>query len=395
LIAEQTLIQYTLLLLLPVAAWSGWWMAQRHYTRRQGQQRGGIHPEYFKGLNYVLNEQPDKAIEVFIKMLEVDSETVETHLALGNLFRRRGEVDRAIRIHQNLIARPTLDKEQRALALLELGMDYMRSGLLDRAESLFEELVETGSYSVQAFRELLDIYQQEKEWDNCIRTARRLELTSGEQLDPVVAHYYCEKAEILRDQGQFKPARDNIRRALAIDPDCARASMLEAEFAIMAGKLRHAIRAYKRIERQDADYLPEVIPQLLECYQQLDRVEEFMTYLQEVVDRNGGITAMLTLTDLMAQYRNEEAAAEFITSELRKRPSVRGLERLLAYTLQHASGRTRESLITIRELTGKLLQDRPVYKCTHCGFLGKSLHWQCPSCKQWNTIKPIHGVEGE
>ena len=394
-IAEQTLIQYTLLLLLPVAAWSGWWMAQRHYGRRQGQQRGGIHPEYFKGLNYVLNEQPDKAIEVFIKMLEVDSETVETHLALGNLFRRRGEVDRAIRIHQNLIARPTLDKEQRALALLELGMDYMRSGLLDRAESLFEELVETGSYSVQAFRELLDIYQQEKEWDNCIRTARRLELTSGEQLDPVVAHYYCEKAEILRDQGQFKPARDNIRRALAIDPNCARASMLEAEFAIMAGKLRHAIRAYKRIERQDADYLPEVIPQLLECYQQLDRVEEFMAYLQDVVDRNGGITAMLTLTDLIAQHRNEETAAEFITSELRKRPSVRGLERLLAYTLQHASGRTRESLITIRELTGKLLQDRPVYKCTHCGFLGKSLHWQCPSCKQWNTIKPIHGVEGE
>ena len=394
-IAEQTLIHYFLLLLLPVAAWSGWWVARRHYMQRDARQRRGMHPEYFKGLNYVLNEQPDKAIEVFIKMLEVDSETVETHLALGNLFRRRGEVDRAIRIHQNLIARPTLDKEQRALALLELGMDYMRSGLLDRAESLFEELVETGSYSVQAFRELLDIYQQEKEWDNCIRTARRLEMTSGDRLDPVVAQYYCEKAEELRDQGQYKPARDNIRRALAIDPDCARASILEAELAVMAGKVRHAVRAYKRIERQDADYLPEVIPQLLDCYRQLDRLDEFMAYLQEVVDRNGGITAMLTLTDLIAQRRGEEAAAEFITSELRKRPSVRGLERLLAYALEHAHGRTRESLITIRELTGKLLEGRPVYKCMHCGFVGKSLHWQCPSCKQWNTVKPIHGVEGE
>jgi len=395
LIAEQTLIQYFLLLLLPVAAWSGWWVARHHYIKRDAHNRRGMHPEYFKGLNYVLNEQPDKAIEVFIKMLEVDSETVETHLALGNLFRRRGEVDRAIRIHQNLIARPTLDKEQRALALLELGMDYMRSGLFDRAESLFEELVETGSYSIQAFRELLDIYQQEKDWDNCIRTARRLEATSGERLDPVVAQYYCEKAELLRDQGQHKPARDNVRRALTIDPDCARASILEAELAVMAGKLRHAVRAYKRIERQDADYLPEVIPQLLECYRQLDRLDEFMAYLQEVVDRNGGITAMLTLTDLIAQRRGEEAAAEFITSELRKRPSVRGLERLLAYALEQAHGRTRESLITIRELTGKLLEDRPVYKCMHCGFVGKSLHWQCPSCKQWNTVKPIHGVEGE
>ncbi|MCS3902292.1 lipopolysaccharide biosynthesis regulator YciM [Methylohalomonas lacus] len=394
-ITDHTLIQYFLLALLPVAAWSGWWVARRHYQRGEGKHGRGIHPEYFKGLNYVLNEQPDKAIEVFIKMLEVDSETVETHLALGNLFRRRGEVDRAIRIHQNLIARPTLDREQRALALLELGMDYMRSGLLDRAESLFEELVETGSYSVQAFRELLDIYQQEKEWDKCITTARRLETTSGERLDPVVAQYYCEKAEELRDQGQHRPARDNIRRALAIDPNCARASFLEAELAQLSGKLRHALRAYKRIEKQDPEYMPEVIPLLLDCYRQLDKLDECTAYLRDVLDRDGGITTMLTLTDLIAQREGEEAAAEFITSELRKRPSVRGLERLIAYALEQAEGRTRESLITIRELTAKLLENRPVYKCYHCGFVGKSLHWQCPSCKQWNTIKPIHGVEGE
>lgn len=394
-IIEQNLMHYFLLALLPVAAWSGWWVARSHYGRGDATRGRGIHPEYFKGLNYVLNEQPDKAIEVFIKMLEVDSETVETHLALGNLFRRRGEVDRAIRIHQNLIARPTLDKDQRALALLELGMDYMRSGLLDRAESLFEELVETGSYSVQAFRELLDIYQQEKEWDDCITTARRLEMTSGERLDPVVAQYYCEKAEELRNSGQYRLARDNIRRALSIDPDCARASFLEAELAMLSGKLRHAVRACKRIQRQDADYMPEVIPLLLDCYQQLDGLDECMEYLREVLERDGGITTMLTLTDLIAQREGEAAAAEFITSELRKRPSVRGLERLLAYALEQAEGRSRESLITIRELTAKLLEGRPVYKCIHCGFVGKSLHWQCPSCKQWNTVKPIHGVEGE
>lgn len=386
---------YLFWLLLPVAAWSGWWLARRNHERPSARQHHGMHPEYFKGLNYVLNEQPDKAIEVFIRLLEVDSETVETHLALGNLFRRRGEVDRAIRIHQNLIARPTLNRDQRALALLELGQDYMRSGLLDRAESLFKELIETGAYPAQAFRELLEIYQQEKDWDNCIKTARRLETTSGEPLTDRVAQFYCEKADELRGQGQFKPAADNVRRALGIAPDCARASFIEAELAIANGKLRHAIRAYKRIEKQEPDYLPEVVAPLLDCYRRQDRLEDGMAWLHKIIERHGGVTAMLTLTDLIAQRDGEDAAAEFITSELRKRPSVRGLERLLEYTLAHAGGQTRESLITIRELTGKLLEDRPVYQCTHCGFVGKSLHWQCPGCKYWNTVKPIHGVEGE
>ena len=151
-----------LCLLLPVAAFSGWWIGRRG-QRSAGQLSSGLNPDYFKGLNFVLNEQPDKAIEVFIRMLEVDSETVETHLALGNLFRRRGEVDRAIRIHQNLIARPTLNMEQRSNALLELGMDYMRSGLLDRAEGLFLELIDSGSHLNQAYSQLLEIYQQEKD----------------------------------------------------------------------------------------------------------------------------------------------------------------------------------------------------------------------------------------
>ena len=154
-------------ILLPVAALSGWYYGRKDARERINSPAGvpGMSQDYFKGLNYLLNDRPDKAIEVFIKVLEVESETVETHLALGNLFRRRGEVDRAIRIHQNLVARPSLDKEQRALALLELGIDYMRSGLLDRAETLFKELIQTGMYERQVLRHLVDIYQQEQDWD--------------------------------------------------------------------------------------------------------------------------------------------------------------------------------------------------------------------------------------
>jgi len=385
----------TLIWLLPIAAGISWWLGRRSVRVSETDNLRSIHPEYFKGLNYVLNEQPDKAIEVFIKMLEVDSETVETHLALGNLFRRRGEVDRAIRIHQNLIARPTLNREQRALALLELGMDYMRSGLLDRAEGLFKELVETGSHSVQAFSQLLDIYQQEKDWENAINIARKLEFASGETLNAVVAQFYCEKAEELRLSGQEKSAKENLRKALSIDPFCVRASLIEAEELYENGKFKQALAAYQRVESQDPEYLSEAVKPMLNCYRNLDKVDEYMQYLQVIVDKYGGITSMLMLAELIAEQEGEDAAARFITSELKKRPTVRGVNRLIEYALAQAQGGARENLISIKDLTGKLLENRSIYKCRHCGFDAKSLHWQCPSCKNWSTVKPVHGVEGE
>jgi len=381
--------------LLPVAAFSGWLYGRRGNTSSSTSFKDRLHPEYFKGLNYVLNEQPDKAIEVFVKMLEVDSETVETHLALGNLFRRRGEVDRAIRIHQNLIARPNLNREQRALALLELGMDYMRSGLFDRAESLFIELVETGLYAVAAFTELLDIYQQEKDWKNAITTARQLELSSGRSLKKNIAHFYCEQACELRTHGQDRGARELLKKAINIDANCVRASLIEADIFKEEGKYKQAIQLYKRVERQDAEYIPEAIPPLLECYRQLEKLDEFRDYLRTIVDKHGGITPMIMLVELIAEQDGEEEAIKSITAELKKRPTVRGVDRLIEYSLIPAQGKAKDDLMTIKDLTGKLLENRPIYQCSYCGFDTKALHWQCPGCKDWNTVKPIHGVEGE
>ena len=189
-------------LLLPLAAASGWLAARRGVRGTKAQLMPELSSDYFQGLNYLLNEQPDKAIEVFVRMLEVNSDTVETHLALGNLFRRRGEVDRAIHIHQNLIARPTLKPEQRTQALMELGQDYMRAGLLDRAESLFEELVQVDAHTAAALQQLLVIYQQEKDWDRAIQTARRLGVVSGRNMAPVIAQYYCELAARIVGQGR-------------------------------------------------------------------------------------------------------------------------------------------------------------------------------------------------
>ncbi len=205
---------YLFWLLLPIAAVSGWVLGVRNPRTEQdtGRERG-LRSDYFKGINYLLNEQPDKAIEVFIKVLEVDQETVETHLALGNLYRRRGEVDRAIRIHQNLVARNSLSAEQRYEALLELGQDYLSAGLLDRAEDLFKELAEASHYRVQALRQLIDIYEQEKDWDEAISCARQLERATGNQLGPVIAHYQCEQAEQYRSHNDYKAALKVLGKA--------------------------------------------------------------------------------------------------------------------------------------------------------------------------------------
>ncbi len=385
----------TIIWLLPIAGFSGWLYGRRGSVSPDKSGQGRFHPEYFKGLNYVLNEQPDKAIEVFVKILEVDSETVEAHLALGNLFRRRGEVERAVRIHQNLIARPSLNREQRALALLELGMDYMKSGLLDRAENLFNELVETGLYLVPAFTELLDIYQQEKDWENAIKTARRLELSSSRPLHKNIAQFYCEQANELRGQGQSKGARELLKKAINIDENCVRASLMEAGIFQEDGKYKQAIRIYKRVEKQDAEYISEAVSRVLECYCELERLDECKNYLHTIVDKHGGITPMIMLTELIAEQDGEEEAMKYITNELKNRPAARVVDRLIEYALVPAGGKIKNDLATIKNLTSKLLEDGAIYKCNHCGFDAKSLHWQCPSCKNWNTVKPIHGAERE
>jgi lipopolysaccharide biosynthesis regulator YciM len=385
-------------MLLPLAALSGWYVAGRQNEPDRRSESFQFSPDYFRGLNYLLNEQPDKAIEVFIKMLDVESETVETHLALGNLFRRRGEVDRAIRIHQNLVARENLDKEERALALLELGLDYMRSGLLDRAESLFQELLSLKMYELRALQQLADIYQQEQDWEKAIDTNRQLERQSGQDLSQSIAHMYLEQAEELIELGNFQAVEQRIAQALEADPKCVRASLMQAGIAKTDNRLEDAIAAYQRVEAQDPEYLQEMLSQLLECYRGLSRFDEFQAYLDTVVTRHAGISPVLLRAELAKESGDLEQAVSYIGEELRRRPSLRGLDRLVEYSMLDKDSQAdsaRAPLRLLREFTTELMDKRPVYSCTECGFAGKSLHWQCPGCQTWNTVKPIHGIEGE
>ena len=383
-------------LLLPVAAVSGWYFGRKEQGRRSTRNGvTGMSQDYFRGLNYLLNDRPDKAIEVFIKVLEVESETIETHLALGNLFRRRGEVDRAIRIHQNLVARPALEFEQRSLALLELGLDYMRSGLLDRAETLFIELVDSGAHERQAMRHLIDIYQQEQDWEKALAYTRELERLSDQNLGQMRAHYLCEQAELVTAEEKFDDAEKLLERALEADVNCVRANLELAALAMRSGRYGDAVARLKEVEKQDLAFLSEAIGPLVKGYRALGRDEELIEYLERLTALHAGITPVLVLAELTAERGSVEHAKQRIVEELKIRPTVRGIDRLIDYSLPNASGEARENFMLLKEVTTSLIEEKSSYVCGNCGFKGRSLHWQCPSCKFWNSIKPILGIEGE
>ncbi|MBI4693711.1 MAG: lipopolysaccharide assembly protein LapB [Gammaproteobacteria bacterium] len=383
--------------LLPVAAASGWYFGRREAMRGGLERAGGstMSPDYFRGLNYLLHDRPDKAIEVFLKVLEVEADTVETHLALGSLFRRRGEVDRAIRIHQNLVARPTLEASQRALALLELGLDYMRSGLFDRAESLFAELLDIGMYEQQALRHLVDIYQQEQDWDKAIEFSRRLEAATGENLNSVRAHFLCEKAQAELDHNPRADVQELLDQALSTDRKCVRASLMVADLSFAKGEYERTIQALKKVEHQDLDFLPEVVPRLIKAYRAVERIDDLCDYLASLAALRAGISPVLALAELTAERVGEEVAKRYIINELKIRPTIRGIDRLIDYALTNAGGESREDLLLLKETALRLIAGKASYKCGNCGFAGRAMHWQCPSCKSWNTVKPIHGIEGE
>ena len=314
-------------LLLLSAGVAGWFLARIIYKRRSKPKIPG---EYLKGLNYLLNEQPDKALEVFIELVDVDTETVETHLVLGNMFRRRGEVDRAIRIHQNLIARPTLAALDKSTALLELAKDYLKAGLLDRAETLLKDVIEIGLQTDEAYPLLLGLYEQEKEWNLAIQTTKKLEKVQGKKMNHITAHYYCELSEVaLENNGDVNESQSNskqiadksngqsmglsakqlAKKALSYDKQCARANVLLGHIAMEEENYKHAIKFYIAVAKQKPEYLPEVFANLREAFLRLNDYQGFKQFLLAIKDNN---LSGLTLTNLLVNLSEDDAEKNMV-----------------------------------------------------------------------------------
>ncbi len=380
---------YWLLLLL--AGIAGWFLAQIIYKDRSKPKIPG---EYLKGLNYLLNEQPDKALEVFIDLVDVDTETVETHLVLGNMFRRRGEVDRAIRIHQNLIARPTLEAVDKSTALLELAKDYLKAGLLDRAESLLKNVIEIGIQTDEAYPLLLGLYEQEKEWSLAIETTKKLEKVQGKKMNHITAHYYCELSEVALenksndDNGSQKSAKQLAKKALSYDKNCARASVLLGHIAMYEKNYKAAIKFYIAVARQKPEYLPEVFMNLREAFIKQNDQEGFRQFLRNIKDSN---LSGLTLTNLLEDLGEEDVEKQLILDWLLEKSKLSLLEvnGFLKSKTQEKESISELGLLKIQESVEQFISNRSTHQCKQCGFHGKLLYWQCPSCHSWGTVVPV------
>jgi lipopolysaccharide assembly protein B len=374
-------------LLLPLAAVSGWVIGRRGGERHSDTQVSRLSTTYFRGLNYLLNEQPDKAIEVFLRIAELDKDTFETQVALGHLFRRRGEVDRAIRLHQALVQRPGLSDQQKVQALLALGEDYMRSGLLDRAETVFSDLVKL-EIAPQALRHLIGIYQAERDWPKAIEVATRFEQATGEPMGRLVAQFECELADRHRAAGDADAARAAFSRAYQADANSVRAGLLEGRIEVEAGRDAAAIRAFERVARHDPDYLPELLPALLACYERSGDEPGARAFLGEMIEHYRGIAPVLALARLIEAGEGVPAARAWLAQQLKDRPSVRGEAALIELTMAEG-GDPGATLRDLAQITDQLLVRNPSYRCNRCGFGARAHHWQCPSCKEWGTVKPL------
>ena len=388
------MIELFLVLLLPVAVYLGWWLARSIERRSASRRRQLFSNQYFQGLNYLLNEQPDKAIQVFLELAEVNQDTVETHMALGSLFRRRGEVDRAIRFHQNIIAKPGLKPDQRTQALLELGEDYMKAGLLDRAERLFAELIETDAHTPSALHSLLEIYQQEKDWEKALEQAQRLEQISGEHMGDVMAQFCCEMADAALAASDREQARRHLRQARRHDPRCIRARFILARIVAQEGDPEQALGLYEEIAELDRDYIPELLEDFIHSAGEAGQPDRARAKLDEWSEDYRGISLVLKLADFLGEEQGGEAAGRFLVETLTAKPSVRGLNRLIELRADgHLQAEASDEIL--KAVTERVMSRQPAYRCNHCGFSGQTHHWQCPSCRHWSTTKKIPGVLGE
>lgn len=361
--------------------------------------------QYYQGLNFLLHEQPDVAIDSFVSSLEVNRDTLETHLAVGSLLRRKGEVDRAIRIHQNLLARPNLEGDHLHQVHMELARDYISAGLLDRAERMLKDLVQQSqSWKRTALRHLLEIYQDEKEWDRAIDVGKELVpkkgwLRPGSPADDDIlrclAHFCCEKAEIAYAKSDLHSARKDLKQALHYDRNCVRATMALGRIELDCGNPQAAIKVFKRVFTQNRLFLGEVLTPLHSAYRQRGEELDFINYLMACYEEFPSSSVLLKLVELIDKHQPGTQAETYLAEQLKRRPTLRGLLQVVNFQAPKASDSARENLVVLQRMLTELLHAKPTYQCDHCGFAGHQLHWLCPTCKHWGRTAPIRGAEGD
>lgn len=385
-----------LFLLLPVAAAYGWYMGRRSAQQSKQDDASRLSRDYVTGVNFLLSNQQDKAVDLFLDMLKEDTGTVEAHLTLGNLFRSRGEVDRAIRIHQSLMESASLTYDQRLLAVQQLGRDYMAAGLYDRAEGMFKQLVDETDFRLGALQQLLQIYQSTSDWQSAIEVAERLVKLGKEKHRGEIANFWCELALQQMAGNDLDKAMALLKKGAAADKNSARVSIMMGRVWMEKGDYVKAVESLERVIEQDKELVGETLEILQTCYQQLGKIDEWEAFLRRCADENTGATADLMLAQILEQREGIESAQNYVTRQLERHPTMRVFHKLIDYHINEAEeGRAKQSLGVLRQMVGEQVRSKPRYRCQKCGFTAHTLYWHCPSCRSWSTIKPIRGLDGQ
>lgn len=374
-----------------IAGAAGWAFARYSERDREDVPPARISADYIRGLNLVLDRRTDEALELFVQMAKVDDDTLETHFALGHLFRRRGEVDRAIRVHQNLLARPSLNETQRHQAQLALADDYMGAGLFDRAEKLYGELADSAAVAPVALEKLVGIYEREREWQKAIEANRRLEVLSGEKSNRI-AHYYCELAEAARAAGNGDAARQHLKSSVRSKSGALRGSLIRAALAREDGDYAQALRLYEQVIETDRAFIAEVLADLVDCYRTTHREQELDAYLRKLIGSDATLKRDLAHAAIVGAIHDVPALSECVEEFILHNEVLTNL--VDAKELENAEPAARARAIT-RIATGlrQLAMSSARYRCAECGYSAQRLIWHCPSCKSWESLRPIQSFQ--
>jgi lipopolysaccharide biosynthesis regulator YciM len=368
------------------------WVAARIDIKSLVSESKSLPSSYFRGLNFLMNEEPDKAIESFLQVAKENPQTVELQFALGSLFRRRGEVDRAIRMHQDLVNREDLPPEDRRRASFELAEDYFKAGLLDHAERVLAKMAEADP-SADVHRQLLDIYIQEKDWEKAVGAAKKLEVSAKRNYQKEIANYYCELAITEHIHGRLPGADAFLDRALEANRKCVRASLLRGEWRARSGDHAGAIAAWKQVEEQDPAYLGLAADGMVESFKVLGQPGEGLSLLRGLQHRYPGLDLLNVVYQATAEHEGDEAAWRLVREEVRRNPTLVGLDRMIDAELLRAPVERRQDLQLMKNLVHSHAQALSVYLCGNCGFKARQFFWQCPACGGWETFSPRRTAE--
>lgn len=374
-----------LFLLLPLAFYSGWRSAKKNNVK-QCAESNKLADDYVKGVNYLLSEKPDKALEVFINHPDVDEYTAETYLLLGNMFRNRGEVDRALRLHQNLMARSSLNKDQKAAVMFALGEDYSAAGMLDRAEGVFQELLNTAPRGVKACVPLRQIYEQTHEWEKAIKATTCLKQKKLPIIyQKLIAHYYCEMADTEMEQGNLHRVEDYIAKAYKSYKRSARVMVLQADLQERKKNYKQAFKLYLKALINDTHLLTHLFEKIVKVAKKTGQIKEFEVVLFELYGSDDSVLAYLLA--LVGLDSSTHIATDFLLEDLKsKNLDIYSISKAIEILQTNKDCSENEKLSLIKVALDHYLQGKGAFQCLNCGYQMQDYLWRCPACYQWDKV---------